>query len=143
MKEQNYRNHRQVVPLFHVVAVLALLALFSGAARNLYHSWNRETFYEAALLMLVSLMFFLYHFFTRSFTLKAQDRAVRAEESLRHFVLTGRLPDPRLHLKQIIALRFASDEEVVPLTQRAIDENLSPDDIKKAIQNWRPDFYRV
>ena len=143
MKEQNYRNHRQVVPLYHVVAVLALLALFSGAVRNLYHSRNRETFYEAALLMLVSLMFFLYHIFTRSFALKAQDRAVRAEESLRQFALSGRLPDPRLHLGQMIALRFASDEELLPLAQRAVAESLSPDEIKKAIKNWRPDFHRV
>ena len=143
MKEQNYRNHRQVVPLFHVVAVLALLALFSGAARNLYHSWNRETFYEAALLMLVSLMFFLYHFFTRSFTLKAQDRAIRAEESLRFFVLTGKLPDPRLHPKQIIALRFASDEELVALADKTLAEHLSPDSIKRAIKHWRADHHRA
>ena len=143
MKEQNYRNHRQVVPLFHVVAVLALLALFSGAARNLYHSWNRETFYEAALLMLVSLMFFLYHFFTRSFTLKAQDRAIRAEESLRFFALTGKLPDPRLHPKQLIALRFASDEELPALADKTLAEHLSPDSIKRAIKHWRADHYRV
>ena len=143
MAEQNYRNHRQVVPLFHVVAVLTLLAFISGAVRNLYQSWERETFYEAALLVLAGILFCFYHYFTRSFALKAQDRAVRAEESLRHFALTGKLPDPRLHLGQIIALRFASDEEVIPLAQRAVAENLSPNEIKKAIKNWRPDFHRV
>ncbi|MDB5262678.1 MAG: hypothetical protein JWQ14_1959 [Adhaeribacter sp.] len=143
MKEQNYRNHRQVVPLYHVVTVLILLALIGGAARNLYQSWNRETFYEAALLLLVSLLFCFYHYFARTFALKAQDRAIRAEESLRQFVLSGSLPNPRLHLKQIIALRFASDEEVIPLAQRAVAENLSPDEIKKAVKNWRPDYHRV
>jgi hypothetical protein len=143
MKEQNYRNHRQVVPLYHIVAVLLLLAFIAGAGRNLYFSWNQETFYEAALLVLVGFLLCLYHVFTRFFALKAQDRAIRAEESLRQFALSGKLPDARLRLGQIIALRFASDEEVLPLAQRAVAENLSPDDIKKAIKNWQPDYHRV
>ncbi len=142
MKEQNYRNHRQVLPLYHVVAVIALLAFIAGAVGNLYHSWNQETFYEAALFVLVAFLFCLYHIFVRSFALKAQNRAIKAEESLRQFALSGKLPDPRLHWKQIIALRFASAEEVLPLAQRAVTENLSPDDIKKAIKNWQPYFHR-
>ena len=46
-------------------------------------------------------------------------------------------------MPQIIALRFASDEEFVELVERAIQENLSSAEIKKAIKNWKGDYYRV
>ena len=77
------------------------------------------------------------------FALKAQDRAIRAEENLRHFALTGKLLDPRLDMRQVIALRFASDAEFVALARRAAADTLTPDAIKQAIQNWRADTYRV
>ena len=82
-------------------------------------------------------------FLARIFALKAQDRAIRAEENLRHFALTGKLLDSRLTLRQIIGLRFASDGEFVSLAQKAADEKLSADAIKRAIRQWRPDTYRV
>ena len=53
-------------------------------------------------------------FFCRMFPLQAQDRAIRAEENLRHYVLAGKLLDSRLTIRQIIGLRFAIDEEFVP-----------------------------
>jgi hypothetical protein len=81
--------------------------------------------------------------FCRVFALKAQDRAIRAEENLRHFALTGKLLDGRLHIRQIIGLRFASDDEFVELARRAAAEGLSGDNIKKAVKSWRPDYYRV
>jgi hypothetical protein len=81
--------------------------------------------------------------FARIFALRAQDRAIRAEENLRHFALTGKLLDPRLATRQIVGLRFASDEEFIALAQRAAAENLSEDAIKQAVKKWRPDTYRV
>ena len=77
------------------------------------------------------------------YALKAQDRAIRAEENLRHFVLTGKLLDPRIEIRQVIALRFAPDEEFVALAGRAAEESLTPDAIKQAVKNWRADEYRV
>ena len=82
-------------------------------------------------------------FACRRFAIVAQDRAIRAEENLRHFALTGKLLDKQLKLSQIIALRFASDEEFVDLAQRAVKENLTNKQIKEAIQNWRGDYHRV
>ena len=82
-------------------------------------------------------------FRSRGFALKAQDRAIRAEENLRHYVLTGKLLDKQLRMGQIIALRFASDEELPALAQKAAEENLSNKQIKAAIRNWRADTYRV
>jgi hypothetical protein len=75
--------------------------------------------------------------------LKAQDRAIRADENLRHFALTGKLLDPRLSVKQVVALRFAPDEEFVALARKAVDQSLAPDAIKRAVKQWRADTYRV
>jgi hypothetical protein len=83
------------------------------------------------------------YWYTRRFALKAQDRAIRAEENIRHFILTGKPLDTGLRLRQIIALRFASDEEMPALAQRAITEKLSSKQIKQAIKNWRADYHRV
>ena len=82
-------------------------------------------------------------YYARAFALKAQDRAIRAEENLRHFAITGKLLDKRLTINQVIALRFASDEEFVLLAQKAADDNMSNKEIKTAIKNWRGDYYRV
>jgi hypothetical protein len=85
----------------------------------------------------------LLFWFARIFPLRAQDRAIRAEENLRHFALTGKLFDPRLTIKQIIGLRFASDTEFPELARRAADQSMSLDDIKKSVKNWRPDHNRL
>jgi hypothetical protein len=79
----------------------------------------------------------------RSLALKAQDRAIRAEENLRYFILTGKRMDPRINIHQIIALRFASDEEFVSLVQKAAEENLTNKEIKQQIKKWRADWHRV
>ena len=92
---------------------------------------------------LISLSLLFIFFFARVFSLKAQDRAIRAEENFRHYLLTGKPLDSRLTIRQIIGLRFASDEEFSELAKRAVDEKMKEDDIKKAIKNWKPDFYRV
>jgi hypothetical protein len=144
MEAQNYANHRRYVFLFHVVLFGLIVLTLIGSCVNLGKSWgNPQRFYSAALIVVVNVCLLMLFFFCRVFALKAQDRAIRAEESLRHYVLSGRLPDPRLNIRQIIGLRFASDDEFVALAQRAAVENLSENDIKKAIQHWRADTYRV
>jgi hypothetical protein len=142
MKQQNYKSHRQIVPTYHLLTGLSLLALLIGAIRNVLQS-TEENLYSASLLVLVALILLSLYIHTRRFALKAQDRAIRAEENLRHFALTGKLLDRRLHLGQVIALRFASDEELPALAQRAAEENLNSDAIKKEIKMWRSDYYRV
>jgi len=83
------------------------------------------------------------YWYARSFALRAQDRAIRAEETLRHFILTGKPLDSRLRMGQIIALRFASDDELPELAFKAAEKGLRSKTIKKMIKVWRSDNYRV
>jgi hypothetical protein len=91
----------------------------------------------------MSFVLILLSWYTRIFALKAQDRAIRAEENFRHFILTGKPLPAGLRISQIIALRFASDSEFPTLAQKALNENLSNKQIKEHIVNWRADYYRV
>ncbi len=143
-KPQNFANHARSVPAYHfVLAGLIALSLI-GSLVNLYESLgDHERIYSASLIVVLEFIAALLFIFCRVFPLKAQDRAIRAEENLRHFVLTGRLLDPRLNVKQIVALRFAPDDEFVALASRAAGQNMASDDIKRSIQHWRADEYRV
>jgi len=144
MTEQSYKNHRRVVPTYHIVLFGLLVATLVGSFVNLYQSLgDHQRVYSASLIVALMIVTLLLFFFCRIFALKAQDRAIRAEENLRHFVLTGKLLDPRLSTLQIVGLRFASDVEFPKLAQKAADEKLTPDAIKKSIAQWRPDLYRV
>jgi len=144
MEDQNYSNHRRFVPLFHGVLFGILVLTLFGSVVNLYESWgDHERIYSASLILVLDVCTLMLFFFCRIFALKAQDRAIRAEENLRHFVMTGKLLDPGLSIRQIIALRFASDAEFVALGQRAAAENMAADAIKRAVKQWRADTYRV
>jgi hypothetical protein len=142
MKEQNFSNHAQMVPGFHYLTFGGIIALLGGSINYLLKS-SPENKYLASLIVLTSIIFVLVAWFTRTFALKAQDRAIRAEENLRHFVLTGKLLPTSLRVGQIVALRFASDAEFIALAEKAAAENLSGKEIKQSIQNWKADHYRV
>ena len=142
MKPQNYKNHGKYVFGYHAVTLLAILALMGGAIRNLWKSTG-DNLYAASLLVLLAFILLLMFYFIRSFALKAQDRAIRAEEKLRYFILTGKSISSKLTMRQFVGLRFAPDDEFVALAEKAIMENLSETDIKKAIKNWKADDYRV
>jgi hypothetical protein len=144
METQNYASHRRFVPMYHGVLALLLLLTLIGSLVNLFQSWgDHQRIYSASLITVLTVALFMTTLFARIFALKAQDRAIRAEENLRHFALTGKLLDPRLAALQIVALRFAPDAEFVALARRAADESMTPDAIKRAIKVWRPDTYRV
>ena len=144
MEAQNLANHRQFVPMYHFVLFFLLVLTLIGACVNLYESLgDHQRLYSASLIVVLTVGVLILFFLCRIFALKAQDRAIRAEENLRHFVLTGKLLDSRLGPLQIVALRFASDGEFPPLAREAAEKSLAPNDIKKAIKSWRADFYRV
>ena len=142
MADQQHSNHSRYIPLWHFITSAAILALLVGSIINLTHS-VKENVYSASLLVLASFIFLSVFWYARWFALRAQDRAIRAEENLRHFALTGKLLDGRLRLGQIIALRFAGDEEFVALAKKAAEEHTPSRDIKKSIQQWKADHHRV
>jgi hypothetical protein len=144
MAEQNYKNHMQFVPLFHYfLAPLLLLAMAGAVVDFVRHIGQGHGRIQLTVIRRMSVGLFLTSYFARIFALKAQDRAIRAEENLRHFVLTGKLLDARLTMSQVIALRFAPDAEFAALAQKAANSGLSNADIKKSVQVWRPDLNRV
>jgi hypothetical protein len=144
MSTQNYANHRKYDTTFHKILFPILFLTLIGSCVNLYHSLDdHQRLYSAALIVVLTVCVLTLFFLARIFALKAQDRAIRAEENLRYYSLTGKLLDRRLTVPQVVALRFASDGEFVALAERAAQEGLSSSDIKKSIKTWRADEYRV
>lgn len=141
--EQNYQNHARSVLGFHRVLLVLLLAGLIGSGVNLYESLHSNTLYSASLIMLLFICCAIMYAYIRLFPLRAQDRAIRAEENFRHYVLTGKQLPSDLRLGQIIALRFASDEEFPALVNKALDGKLKPKEIKQSIQQWKADHHRV
>ncbi len=110
---------------------------------NLFYNLHNNLFTLSLFVVVIFICMLIISYFARTFALKAQDRAIRAEESLRYYALTGKLPDSRLTKGQIIALRFAPDDEFLTLADRAVIENLSSKEIKMAVKNWKADYHRV
>lgn len=143
MKTQNFKTHGRLVTGYHKVLYPMLITGFIGSCINLSHSCANGNYYSASLIVLLFLTVMLSAYFGRSFALKAQDRAIRAEENMRHFMMTGKPLPSELRMRQIIGLRFSSDEEFLELIKDAIENNLKEKQIKAKIKNWKADFYRV
>lgn len=144
MKQQNYASHARLVTGFHMVTFALILAILILSVINFFYVVGEPLWLFTGLIpVLVSVVLVLIAFYARAFALKAQDKAIRAEESLRYYILTGKALPASLRMNQIIALRFAPDEELLPLTDRAIKENLSSKEIKMAILNWKADHNRA
>jgi Family of unknown function (DUF6526) len=141
-KPQTLANHARRDPLFHFF-VLPVFAFSTIAAVVLFiwhPSWHAA--WRFVLLSAATVAVFK----VRLYALRVQDRVIRLEEQLR---LTALLPEgtrsriPELSEGQLISLRFASDAELPALTEKTLSQKLSRADIKKAIQTWRPDYWRV
>jgi hypothetical protein len=148
-KPQTLANHTRWDPAFHFF-VLPIFVL--GLIVTLIHFFAHITegdirdHIHAFLLILLATAFLVLAFKVRLYALKVQDRVIRLEERLRLMQL---LPEPlrsripELTETQLCGLRFASDAELPKLAERALNEKLSRADIKKAIQTWRADHWRV
>ncbi|KPL60460.1 DUF6526 family protein [Rossellomorea vietnamensis] len=142
MKQQNYENHSKIDPVFHVgIALLSLITLILTIIFFVKNVGTETLLSFIVLLVVITLI--LVGVRLRTYALQVQDRVIRTEENFRYYRLTGNELDGRLSLKQIIALRFAPNEEFPALVERTMVENLTPNDIKKAVQNWRTDHHRV
>ena len=141
-RPQTFDNHTRLDPVFHFFLLPLAPLLFLA---SVWHTVRQPDFVSLGLTV-GALLFVVDVFLNRAYSLKVQDRVIRLEERLR---LTALLPDSQrarigeLTEGQLIALRFASDAELPTLAAKALDERLAPADIKKAIRNWRPDYFRV
>jgi hypothetical protein len=140
MNIQNYKNHARMHPLYHYV--LSLLVL-GGFILSIVYLFKAEDVLLSVIILVMSVSLLVIFTLLRTYPLKAQDRAIRAEENLRYYVLTGKLLDSDLTPGQIVALRFAPDEEFPELAGRAASENMAPKEIKQAIKNWKADHNRI
>lgn len=139
---QTYKNHARLDPGFHFV-LTALVLVSLGLSIFLL---VRHPGLDSVLLVLLVVALLVVAAKTRGYALKVQDRVIRLEERLRLSLLLpasdkGRIPE--LTESQLIALRFASDDELPGLAMRAVNEGLTSKQIKMAIESWRPDRFRV
>jgi Zn-dependent protease with chaperone function len=143
--EQNFKNHTRFVPGFHFILGTLIIVGLLGASIGIFHTLNASKLdlHNALLIIILFVAMALLFWYSRTFAIKAQDRAIRAEENLRYFSLTGKLFPAELKMGQIIALRFATNDEFLSLVDKAIAENLSSKEIKMAIKNWRGDYHRA
>ncbi|MEO5902471.1 MAG: DUF6526 family protein [Gemmatimonadaceae bacterium] len=140
---QDFKSHRQFVPAFHFFTIPILLINIGVEAARLY---RYQTMYHVWVVV-VAFTLLLFALVARIMALKAQDRVIRLEERLR---LASLLPAEHrdkvgeLTPGQLVALRFASDEEAPDLAHRTMTgEFKTQNDIKKAVKNWRADTHRV
>jgi hypothetical protein len=140
--EQNFKNHGRYIPIWHFVTPLIIAGIL-GWGIVMFADHHRQVHFLGAAMIMISFVLLMLWWFARYFALKAHDKAIRAEENFRYYILTGKPFPKELRMGQIIALRFASDEEMPALVKRAINENLSSKQIKQEIKNWRADHNRV
>lgn len=143
MKTQNYSNHDKMNPLFHGVLFFMILSGFVLSGINLIQKSESEELMESVILLIFSIILLFIFFFLRAFGLKLQDRIIRNEQNLRHYMLTGKPLDGKLRMTQISALRFSPDDEFPELCQKAIKDHLSSDEIKKRIGRWKGDYHQI
>ena len=143
---QVYANHRRWDPWYHffafpVVSIALLVALwtFVRSLSGGVSIWALWSVVVSATTVVIVLK-------VRTYPLKVQDRIIRLEERLRLATLLDGPLKARigeLDERQLTGLRFAADAEVPALVKATLDEKLSGEEIKKRIQNWRPDTFRV
>lgn len=139
---QNYKNHTRLDPPFHMFLLPVVFLNILAACWHLF----RHPGLWAGWFLVLAVAGAAAIVMIRSYALKVQDRVIRLEERLR---LSQLLAEPLrsrigdLTEQQLIALRFASDAEVPALVEKVLAGTMLPRDIKQAIGNWRPDYFRV
>jgi hypothetical protein len=146
-KQQSYSNHTRWFPLFHFVVMPLLLLNFLDHLVRIFTATNWDLRLEQIMWTILSITLILMALAARLMALTVQDRVIRLEEKLRYAgLLTPELNTrcDSLTKSQIIALRFASDDELGSLIERTLNGEF-PDtkSIKMAVQNWRADDLRA
>jgi hypothetical protein len=137
---QSYSNHKRIDPWYHYVGFGLVLLIFIMALAHPFRGHGGAWQIIASVFLLVLFLR------VRIYALRVQDRVIRLEETLRMQALLdeglrGRIQE--LRPGQFVALRFASDGELAARVSEALDGHLSGTEIKKRIQSWRADTFRV
>ena len=147
MAEQTFATHRRFVPAFHFVTVGILVINIIWQLFRLLRPLPGVPFFDSLLNVAVAIALGLLAWYARTFPLRAQDRIIRLEERLR---LERLLPADlksrisELRTGQLIALRFAGDEELPELIRTVLDKGIRrQDEIKKLVRSWRADHLRM
>jgi len=143
-KKQSYTNHIRFYPAHHFVFYpLATLLLIASIS---FIFLREDKLLWSFISVLIGLIVWVSFMLRQHYSLMLQNRIIRLEMRYRYFVLTNErfeLIEDKLRDSQIFALRFASDDELPGLVERALKENLSSNRIKKSILMWNPDNNRV
>ena len=144
MTEQNFANHVKLVPTFHFFVVPVLILNFGWSIYRLVHHGFTG---DGVIGVLTALALVLLMFHARLFALRVQDRVIRLEERQRMSRLFPEDLKPRIAEftpGQLVALRFASDEELPALARKVLNEKLLDQKvIKQAVKHWRADYLRA
>ena len=140
---QNFENHARTIPAYHYLGFGILIINFFWSVYKLIRSFSADSL----IGLLIAVAFFILFFYARLFALTVQDRVIRLEMRLR----LGQLLPPDLQPRvkeftvgQLVALRFASDEELSELARKVLADNITDRTaIKKMIRHWNPDFLRA
>ena len=142
---QNFENHAKYFPLHHfVILPMALIFLIWTLVRMDFSTTESASDSIYALLLAITVL--LVYYLPRIYGIKNQNRIIRMEMRQRYFFLTGKTLYEKENLltsAQLIALRFAGDDELIDLMEKVIKENTTPKEIKKSIKNWMADHHRV
>ncbi len=145
MKTQNYSNHKRYYVPHHFI-FLPILAGLQILGVWKYFNDKENTLIWLLFSVIIFLIIYLTVMVRQHYALENQNRIIRLEFQQRYFEIFGERSDQvieQLRFSQIAALRFAYDEEFKAILAQALNKDISGDEIKKSIKNWRPDYYRV
>ena len=142
MNTQSYVNHVRVHPVYHYIGVPVSLGLTGLSGIDAFLNFSLSSI----ILLIATILIHLTIFLARDYAKKNQDRIIRLELRLRYLQLTGkRLEEIESHLSlgQLLALRFASDEDFLDMLRDPETQKKTADQIKKQIIQWNADGMRV
>ena len=145
MGTQNYNNHRKYYPPHHFVYLPLLMILEFFGIYKIFIDIENQLIW-ILFSSVIFLIFYLAIMLRQHYALGLQNRLVRLEFKQRYFEIFNKRSDEveeKLSFSQIAALRFAYDDEFKELLYKALHENISGDEIKKSIKNWKPDNNRI
>jgi hypothetical protein len=145
MQLQNYANHIRYYTPHHFVFYPIASLLFGISVSYIFKSDENKLLW-CIMAAIIALIIWLSFMLRQHYALGNQNRIARLELRFRYYRLTQKNfeeLEQQLSLSQVLALRFASDEELIALIEKTIQEKLSADEIKRSIKNWVPDYMRA